>query len=95
MSGMALGICALNTGEKWLPSQIYILVEEKRYEKYSVLEITMKTEGKKSGRALKKVRMCRSLKKTSSKTSQSRIASKDVKEVNCGSVNVKINDLSL
>ena len=90
MSGIALGICALKTGEKWLPSEIYILVEEKRYEKYSILEITVKTEGKKSG-----MRMRRNLKKTSSKTSQSRVASKEVKEVKCGSVNVKINDLSL
>lgn len=55
----------------------------------------MKTEGKKSGRGMKTVRMCRSLKKTSSKTSESRISSKEVKEVKCGSVNVKINDWSL
>lgn len=55
----------------------------------------MKTEGKKSGRGMKTVRMCRSLKKISSKASESRISSKEVKEVKCGSVNVNINDWSL
>ena len=55
----------------------------------------MKTEGKKSGRGMKTVRMCRSLKKISSKASESRISSKEVKEVKCGSINVKINDWSL
>ena len=54
----------------------------------------MKTKEKNQGGGMKKVRMCRSPKKTSSKTSLSRISSKQVKEVKCGSVNVKINDLS-